>query len=745
MSARTAFRTCPICEASCGLALSLDGERVVRVRGDEHDVTSRGYLCPKGAAIGELHHDPDRLRAPLVRGPEGLREASWDDAFAEIERRIHAVIERHGRGSVAVYIGNPTAHDYSLYAYLPALLMAAGTHQLYTAGTVDQQPKQVAVSCMYGTAWGIPVPDVDRTRYLLVLGANPAASNGSLLVAPDLQGRFDAIRARGGRVVVVDPRRTKTAARADEWLPIRPGTDALFLFALVNTLFSEERVALGALAKHVNGLDALRALAAEFTPEAVASRCRIPAHTIRRIARELAGAERAAVYGRVGTCTQEFGTLASWLIDAANVLTGNLDRVGGVMWSRPLAGGDHTRGAKGRGPEFQVGRFRTRVRGVPEVLLQLPAACLAEEIETPGEGQIRALVVIAGNPALSVPDGERLDRALAKLDCLVSLDLFVNETARHAHAVLPAPSPLQQPHYDALLYQMAVRNAGRYSPPVFPLDAGALPEWQILLRLAAIFAGQGAKADVDALDDAYFDARLRAHVADPSSPLHGRDASALAAQSADLRGPERILDLELRTGPYGDRYGAEPGGLSLAELERHPHGLDFGALEPALPDVLRTPSGKIELAHPYLAADVPRLRESLSRDDADGLLLIGRRDLRSNNSWLHNAPSLMTGRDRCTLLVHPDDAAKRGLVDGELARVRSAAATLVVPVEVSDEVARGVVCLPHGFGHGRPGARLSVAARRPGVNSNALADARALDVPSGTAVVNGIPVEVARA
>ena len=739
---RTAYRTCPICEASCGLALTLSDERVARVRGDERDVTSRGYLCPKGAAIGELHHDPDRLRTPLLRGAAGLHAASWDDAFAELERRISGVIERHGRGAVAVYVGNPTAHNLSLYYYFPALLIAAGTNQLYTAGTVDQQPKQVAVSCMFGTAWGIPVPDVDRTQFLLVLGANPAASNGSLVVAPDLQGRLDAIRARGGKVVVVDPRRTKTAARADEWLAIRPGTDALFLFAVVNTLFAEERVALGRLAPHVNGIAELRELAAEFTPEAVAERCRIPAPTIRRIARELAGAERAAVYGRVGTCTQEFGTLASWLVDVLNVLTGNLDRAGGAMWSRPLAGGDHTRGTPGRGPAFEVGRFRTRVRGAPEVLFQLPAACLAEEIDTPGDGQIRALIVIAGNPALSAPDGERLDRALGSLECLVSLDLFVNETARHAHVVLPAPSPLEQPHYDALLYQLAVRNVGRYSPPVFPLADGALPEWEILLRLAAIFSGQGAKADARELDDAFFRMRLHAAVSDPSSPIHGRDEGELGAQAADLAGPERILDFELRTGPFGDRYGARAGGLSLAELRRHAHGLDLGALEPALPGVLRTPSGKIELAHAHLVADVPRLRAALARSDADGLLLIGRRDLRSNNSWLHNAPSLMTGRERCTLLVHPDDAARLGLRDGGSARITSAAASLVVPVEVSDEVARGVVCLPHGFGHGRSGTQLSVAALRPGVNSNALSDASALDLPSGTAVVNGIPVAV---
>jgi anaerobic selenocysteine-containing dehydrogenase len=621
------------------------------------------------------------------------------------------------------------------------LALAAGTPNLYTAGTVDQQPKQVAAMCMFGTSWGIPVPDVDRTHYLLVLGANPAASNGSLVVAPDLQGRLDAIRARGGKVVVVDPRRTRTAERADEWLPIRPGTDALFLFALVHVLFAEGRVAPGRLEPHVRGLAELEALARDFAPEVVAERCRIPGDTIRRIARELAAAESAAVYGRVGTCTQEFGTLASWLVDALNVLTGNLDRAGGAMWTRPLAGGEHTRGKPGQGSEFATGRFKTRVRGAPEVLFQLPTACLAEEIDTPGPGAVRALVVMAGNPVLSAPDGERLDRALPSLELMVSIDPALNETSRHAHVVLPAPSPLTQPHFDALLYQMAVRNAGRWSKPALALERGALSEWEILLRLAAIFGGGSAEADAAALDDAALLGRLRFATADPHSPVHGRDPAELFALAPAERGCARILDFELRTGPFGDRYGEVPGGLSLAELAAHEHGLDLGALEPMLPGVLRTPTGKIELAHPYLAADVPRLRVALARED-DGLVLIGRRDLRSNNSWLHNLPSLARGRERCTLLVHPDDARPRGLADGGLARVRSAAGEVEARVEISDEVAPGVVCLPHGWGHGRPGTRQSVAAARPGVNFNALADASALDVPSGTAIVNGIPVDV---
>jgi anaerobic selenocysteine-containing dehydrogenase len=742
---RIAYRTCPICEASCGLELALDGDRVARVRGDQRDAFSRGYLCPKGASIGELHGDPDRVRTPLIRDGSSFRAASFDEAFEEIARRMLPTLERHGREALALYVGNPTAHDLSLYSYIGALAAGARTPQLYTSGTVDQQPKQVATACLFGMSWGIPVPDVDRTSYLLMLGANPSASNGSLLVAPDLQSRLDAIGARGGRVVVVDPRRTKTAARASEWLAIRPGTDAHFLFALVHVLFAEKRVALGRLAAHTNGVAEIEALAREFTPEAVAPVCRIPADTIRRIARELAAAPSAAVYGRIGTCVQEFGTLASWLIEVLNVLTGNLDREGGAMWPRPLAGGDQTRAEAGRGPAFAAGRYHTRVRRAPEVLGQFPAACLAEEIDTPGAGAVRALFTMAGNPVLSAPDGERLARALPLLECMVSLDIFVNETTRHAHVILPAPSPLQQPHYDSLLYHVAVRSFGRYSAPVLPLAPGALSEWQVLLRMGALLGGHNWRADLGKLDDAYFLARVRAEVANPHSPIHGRDAEEIASASGAWRGPERILDLELRSGPFGDRYGRVADGITLDTLaKQHPHGLDLGPMTPGLPGFLHTPSGRIELAHPYLVADVPRLRAALARGSGDGLLLIGRRDLRSNNSWLHNAPTLMAGRERCTLLVHPEDAAARGLRGGAKARVRGANGVIEAAVEISDEVARGVVCLPHGFGHDQAGVRLRVASQRPGVNFNALPSPHVLDVPSGTSAVNGVPVEVER-
>jgi anaerobic selenocysteine-containing dehydrogenase len=740
------LRTCLLCKSTCGLELTVDGGRVTRVRGDRDDVFSKGYLCPKGMALGHLHEDPDRLRVPVVREGDTWREVSWDDAFAEVERRLAPILERHGRDALALYFGDPCGHNLSLacYSWLPWYRV---TRNMYSASTVCEVPKEVSAALMFGTHWSVPLADLDRTRYLLVLGANPWTSNGSLLTAPNILGRLDAIRAGGGKVVVVDPRRTTTAKRADEHIPIRPGTDALLLMAMVHVLFTEQLVDLGPLAEHTNGVDEMGELARDWPPELVADACAIPAGTIRRLARELAAAEAAAVYGRMGTCTQEFGTLASWLVDVLNVLTGNLDRPGGAMFSRPPAGATHTHGAPGTGRGFRIGGYRSRVRGAPEVLRQFPAVCLAEEIDTPGEGQVRALLTIAGNPVLSVPGSSRLQAALPTLECMVSVDNYLNETTRHAHVILPGESFLQLPHYDTVIYQFAVRNVGNWSDPVFPPDHGRPAEWEVLLKLWAIVNGQGAGADVEPMDDAYLMGSVRMAVGDPSSPVHGRDAEevfALAVAAAP-RGPERIVDFQIRTGPYGDGYGARSDGLTLEEVRRHPHGLDLGPHQPRIPEVLRTPSGKIELAPSYITADLPRLRAAIGRDhSADGrLLLVGRRDLRSNNSWLHNIPALMRGRNRCTLLIHPDDAARCGVAHGAAAAVASEAGTVVVPVEVSDEMMPGVVSLPHGWGHGQPGTRLRVAAEHSGVNSNLLADAGVIEPLSGVAVVNGIPVTVA--
>jgi anaerobic selenocysteine-containing dehydrogenase len=740
-----AYRTCPLCEATCGLELRLDERDITLVRGDRDDVFSHGFLCPKGSAIGKIDTDPDRLHQPLVRDGAEWREVSWADAFALIERRLAPILEAHGRDAVAMYIGNPNAHNLAGLIYNRALIQALGSRNVYSASTVDQMPKQVSAGLMFGAALSVPVPDVDRTDHLLLLGANPFASNGSLLTAPDLPGRLRALRARGGKLVVIDPRRTKTAEEADEHLFIRPGSDAAFLAAVAHTLLEEGLADPGRLRDHINGWETLEALVADFTPEAVASGCGIDAATIRRVARELAAAPRAAVYARLGTCANEFGTTASWLVDVCNILTGNLDREGGAMFARPAAGGANTGGEPGVGRGVRFGRRASRVRGLPEVYGELPVVCLAEEIETPGDGQVRALVTVAGNPVVSTPDSTRLDRAFAELEFMVSVDIYLNETTRHADVILPAPPLLARGHYDLALYSLAVRNVANYSPPLVGLEAGEMHEWEILLRLANIAAGSGAAADPHALDDVIVAGMVDKAVRRGASNVAGRDPTELLERLSARRGPERILDLMLRTGPFGDGFGADPDGLSLDVLEDNPHGVDLGPLAPRVPEVLRTPSGRIELAPDPIAADIDRLRSTLRPESTPGLMLIGRRDLRSNNSWMHNVDVLVKGRDRCTLLVHPDDAAELGLRDGGQAKVGAPGGSLLAPVEVSDTMMRGVVSLPHGWGHDVDGVQLRVAARRPGVNSNLLADTEHFDPLSGNAVLNGIPVDVAPA
>ena len=712
-----AHRTCPFCEATCGLEITHDEGRVTKVRGDDQDVFSKGFLCPKGVSIKELHEDPDRLRTPMLRQDDGsFREASWQEALGMIAQRLPAILETGGRDACAVYLGNPSAHSLAPVLYGRPLLKAIGTKNIFSASTVDQYPKQMACALMFGTATSVPVPDLDRTDFLLILGANPLASNGSLMTAPDVRGRLRAIRARGGRIVVVDPRRTRTAKEADEHLFIRPGTDALLLFALVNVILEE---GLESPVDHIAALDEVRALARDFTPEAVAPATGIQADAIRRLARDLAAAPTAAVYGRIGTTTQAFGTTASWLVDVLNAITGNLDRPGGAMFNRPAAGSANTRGTGPTGRGVAFGRWSSRVRGLGEILGELPVATLADEIETPGEGQVRALITIAGNPVVSTPNADRLDAALASLDFMVSVDIYVNETTRHADVILPAPSPLEKSHFDIALYMFAVRNVANYSPALLEPPTGMLQEWETMLALTAIVAGMGPDADLAGLDDM---------VAAEVGRLNGVEPD------ATLRGPERLLDMMLRAGPYG---------LSLADLQAAPHGIDLGPLEPRLPEALRTPSGLIELAPAPLVADVPRLRAALDVAADGGMVLVGRRDLRSNNSWMHNLPLLVSGPERCTAWVHPDDAARLGLADGEPVRVSSRTGAIELPAQVTDDVMPGVVSIPHGWGHATAGVRLQVAADNAGVNSNVLADELLLDPVSGNAVLTGIPVELA--
>jgi anaerobic selenocysteine-containing dehydrogenase len=734
------YRTCPFCEATCGLEVETEGREVVSVRGDQEDVLSHGFICPKAFGLKQLHEDPDRLTTPLIRRDGELVEATWDEAFEEIDRRLSPVLAEHGRNAVAVYIGNPNAHNLSALAYGPVWLRALGSQNIFSASTVDQMPKQVSAGLMFGHLLSVPVPDVDRTDHLLILGANPLVSNGSLLTAPDMRGRLRRIRERGGKVVVVDPRRTRTAEEADEHHFIRPGTDALLLAAMACTLVEEDLVDPGRLNAHLNGLEDVTALVRDFTPELVSGACGIEADEIRRMARELAAAPSGAVYGRIGTCTQEFGTLTSWLVDVLNVLTGNLDSEGGAMFPLAAAAQRNSSGTPGTGKGARMGRWHSRVRGLPEAYGELPVAVLAEEIETPGEGQVRALVTVAGNPVVSTPNSDRLERAVEGLDFMLSVDIYVNETTRHADVILPGPEPLEKSHYDLALYQLAVRNVANYSPPVFESSAPA--EWQTFLRLAGVLAGEGPNADVEALDDLVITTVVQREVGDAGSRVAGRDPAELLEALEPRRGPERMLDFMLRVGAYGDGFGAEPEGLTLDVLESSPHGIDLGPHRERVPEVLHTPSGRIELAPEAILADVERLQGALARELNGGLLLIGRRQLRSNNSWMHNLPALVKGKDRCTLHIHPDDATRLGLEDGGRAVVSSAAGQIEAPVEVTDAIMPGVISIPHGWGHDAPGVKMSVARDHAGVNTNVLADESQVDPLSGNAVLNGIPVEV---
>jgi anaerobic selenocysteine-containing dehydrogenase len=739
---RTALRICPLCEATCGLVLTIIDEggvgRVTGARGDRDDVFSHGYICPKGASFAELDNDPDRLHTPLVRREGELVETGWAEALAVAVQGLQRV-QADADASVGVYLGNPNAHTIAGGLYAPQLVRALKTRQVFSASTLDQMPKHVACGYLFGNPFAFTVPDLDRTDHLVVIGANPLVSNGSVATAADFGGKLKALKRRGGRLTVIDPNRTRTADLADRHLAPRPGTDAALLFAVVNVLFDEDLVdpELGTLASHVVGVEQVRAAAVDFPPEAVAEHCGVTAAQIRDLARDIAAGPRTAVYGRIGTSTVLFGTLTSWLVDVVNVLTGNLDRPGGAMFATSPIGAAPRPARPGRG--FSVGRWHSRVSGRPEVVSEIPAALLPEEIETAGAGQIWALVTIAGNPVLSAPDGDRLSAALDRLDFMVSIDPYLNETTRHADVILPPPPPSYSAHFDVALSAVAVRGNARYSPPVFALPEGRPDEVDIICRLVSGLLGLGTDADPRLVDDQIITAVLGKEVGDPDSPVAGRDVAELVAMLPDGPGYERRLDMMLRLGPFGDAFGARADGLNLQRLKDNPHGIDLGPLTARVPEVLRTPSGNVELAPEPILADIPRLLDSLD-SPTDGLLLIGRRHLRSNNSWMHNLPALAGGTNRCTLQVHPDDATRLGLTD--MAVVTGPAGKLVVPVEVTDAIRPGVVSLPHGWGHTAPGTRLTVAAAQPGVNVNSLLDSSLIEPLSGTAVLNGVPVEV---
>lgn len=744
MSIEIVRRSCPTCEACCGLRVHVDREKqaIVRIDGDPDDFRSRGYLCPKSQAMKAVYEDPDRIRRPLRKRADGtFEEIGWDEAFAYAAEKLRPIREKYGPQALGVFIGEPTGHNLGALLYTTLFMRALGTPRAFSSATMDQFPKNVTLKLMYGDGWMFVIPDVKRTDLFICMGGNPVVSQGSLMGTPDVPGVLTAIRKRGGRVVVIDPRRTETAELADEHVFIRPGTDAYFLAAMIQVFFAENLVDLGRFAAFTDGVEEVRALCREFTPEAVADVTGIPAETIRRLAREYARTRKAALYGRIGTCTQEFGTLASWLLDVAAILTGHFDEEGCMMFPRPAAGQSEPGDPN---PPMSVGDYRTIARKLPTIDGQLPAGAMAEEIEekSAGDQRMRALLTAAANPVLSAPNGNRLAEALGELDFMVAVDIYVNETTSHADLILPTTVSVEEENFDFTYATTCSHNYARWSPAIFAPEPDAKPHWEVLMRLVEAATG----VTLEQLDEAMVDG-IAGSVTRPGGRCEGRTPEELKAAIGDVRGPLRILDLMLRAGPYGDRF--EPGkrGLSLQGLRDQGGLVDLGPLQPRLPEALKTPGRRVALAPEYVTADMPRLRAALA--DAkrkDRLLLVGRRQVRNMNSWLHNAQVLAKGRDRCTLLIHPDDARRFGLEDGGKARVRSRSGEIVTAVEVSDEMMRGVVSLPHGFGHTRPGSRTRVATKlQPGANANQLTDELPLDVPSGTHIANGIPVEIARA
>ncbi|MEO1230330.1 MAG: molybdopterin-dependent oxidoreductase [Myxococcota bacterium] len=699
----TRHATCPLCEAMCGLKLDVEADRVVKIRGDPDDPLSQGALCPKAVALRDLQEDPDRLQRPLRRTDRGWEELPWKQAFDEVADRIATLRRRHGRASVATYFGNPLVHNTGGIVYGLVFSQVLGSRNTFSATSLDQLPQMLASWSMFGHQLLLPVPDLDRTRSLVIIGANPVVSNGSLVSAPGMKSRLRALQSRGGHVTVVDPRRTETAELADVHHFIRPGTDALFLGALARTLFEEHGPQLGRLGPLTKNLEQARSLVSTFVPEAISPRTGVPPEAVRAVAERLLE-PGSALYGRIGICTQEFGGLSAWLVNLVNLLCGSLDTPGGMMFTTPAVDALAVASALGRKGGFA--RTRSRVRGLPEFGGEMPTVTLAEEIETEGEDRIRALITAAGNPVLSSPSGRRLDRALEHLDFMVAIDPYLNETTRHADYILPPVSPLERDHYDLVFHSLAVRNTAKYVPAPLKAPPGTKQDWEIFLELSR---------------------RLEARL--------GKPVQAQLRSWAMGLGPRRLIDLGLRLGPHG---------LSVPRLTRSPSGVDLGALEPQLPKRLFTDDGKIDAAPALYAEDIDRLRASLERPPLD-LVLIGRRELRSNNSWMHNAPTLVKGPPRCTLRMHPADADARNLVSGELVEIRTEVGAVTAPLQTSEELMPGVVSLPHGYGHDREGTRQSVAEAHAGVSINDILDSAQVDELTGNAVLSGQAVEVRRA
>ncbi len=700
MSTTTHYRACHLCEAICGLEIVTEGEQILSIKGDSKDPFSRGHICPKATALQDLHTDPDRLKKPMKKVDGAWQPVTWEEAFAEIAERVVSIQSEYGDNAVGVYAGNPNVHNYGNLTHGKILRKALRTRNNFSATSLDQLPHQLIALMLYGHQFLIPVPDIDETDFMLILGANPLASNGSMMTVPDVKKRLKAIQKRGGRVIVIDPRRSETAELADAHHFIRPGTDAFLLFAMLKTLFDENLVNTGHLDSYIDGVGAIAQLLEPFTPECAAERCGISADTIRSLARQLASTPKAVVYGRMGVSVQQFGTLCQWAIQLLNLLTAHVDVPGGALVPASAVGYVQP-GEPGAG---HFDKYRSRVSVLPEFSGEFPSTVLAEEILTPGEGQIKAMFTLAGNPVLSAPNGRRLDEAFAGLEVMVAFDFYINETTRHADYILPPTGPLEHDHYDIAFHRLAVRNTTRFNEPVFEPPSGSLHDWEILNALGIAIG------------------------------------KAKGIELKPLPAPHLMMDFALQAGPYGKQASSEHA-LSLAKLKANPHGIDLGPLRPSLVERLCTPDKRIPLIHDFLEADLQRLVEQLD-DEAPRFTLIGRRHVRSNNSWMHNYRRLVKGKPRSQCLMHPNDMADLGLVDGAIITVRSRVGEVQTRVHESDEVMPGVVSIPHGWGHQREGVHLGIASEQEGVSVNDLTDDGFYDPLTGNAALNGVAVEV---
>ena len=701
---RTHHRVCHLCEAMCGLVIQTEGGKVTDIRGDKDDPLSRGHVCPKAVALQDIHEDPDRLRKPMKRirtvpGEYQHVEIEWSEALDLAADALASTIQKQGVDAVGAYFGNPSVHNYGMLTHQRNLFRHIRTRNRFSATSVDQLPHHLVSLWCFGHMLLHPIPDVDRTHYFLMLGANPLASNGSIWTVPDVRQRLKDLKSRGGKLVVVDPRRTETAELASEHLFIRPGSDAAFLLAMIHVLFRDDLVAPGPLAAFTDGLDEVANAVTELTPGWAAPITGIAADDIERIAHELAQAEAGICYGRMGVSTQAYGALCQWAIQVVNVATGHLDKPGGSLFTRPAM--DQVVNTNPGG----FGRFVSRGRGLPEFNYELPAATLVDEIRTEGEGQIRLMFTGAGNPVLSTPNGRALDEALEELEFMISVDPALNETTRHADVILPPTSPLEHDHYDIAFHNLAIRNTARYSPAVFDKPEGAMHDWEIF------------------------------------SALGERVAARLNLEPLPSYAPDRMVDAALRSGPYGEHTDWR---LSIDKLRAHPSGIDLGALKPSCPERLQTPNQRIQLAIPEVLADIERFVRDTDVA-GDHYRLIGRRHVRDNNSWMHNHHRLMKGKPRCQLLMHPDDVAKEGWESGMLVTIASRVGAIDAELAASDEMMPGVVSLPHGYGHGLAGTRGEVASRHAGVSCNDITDEQFVDELSGNAAVNGVSVRLSAA